>query len=174
MRKRFALAIYARYWQAWRGVALILVVLSLALLALAGDAMRPYRDVLLLSAALGALTFMLGLAMGTLAFVAVGSDAIVVQLPFWRIRVPLEQVYATRLVTLDGAAPGVWRDREVAAMSAVLVELRAWPQSPHLVRVWLGKLVLDNGLILPVSDTLGLRRAVDGALHERQPVKKGF
>jgi hypothetical protein len=174
MKKRFALAIYARYWQAWRGVSLILLVLSLALLALAGDAMRAYRDLLLLTAGLGALTFVLGLAMSALAFVAVGSDAVVVQLPFWRIRLPLEQIYATRLVTLDGAAPGAWRDRELAAMSAVLVELREWPQSPHLARVWLGKLVQDKGLILPVSDTLGLRRAVDGALQERQPVKKGF
>jgi hypothetical protein len=174
VKKRFALAIYARYWQAWRGVALILLVLSLALLALAGDAMRSYRDVLLLTAGLGALTFVLGLGMGTLAFIAVGRDALVVQLPFWRIRIPLEQVYATRLVTLDGAAPGAWHDQELAAMSAVLVELRAWPQSRHLVRIWLGKLVLDNGLILPVSDTLGLRRAIDGALAEQKPLRQGF
>ncbi len=172
MKKRFALAVYVRYWHAWRGVSLILVILSLALLVLAADAMRPYRDLLRLTAGLGALTFVLGLAMGSLAFVAVGRDSLVIQLPLWRMRIPLTEVFATRLVTLDGAAPGIWKDRELANMSAVLVELRKWPQPTRIARFWLGRLVQGNSLLLPAADTLDLRRALDAALLEQRPLKK--
>ncbi|MBI5876258.1 MAG: hypothetical protein HZB53_01300 [Chloroflexi bacterium] len=172
MKKRFALAIYMRYWRSWRGVSLVTLGLALALMLLAPDAMHAYRELLWLVAGLGALTLVLGFAMGHLAFVSIGSDAIIVQLPLWRMRLALDCIYATRLVTLEGAAPGIWKDHELSVMPAVLLDLHVWPQPQRVARFWLGRLVQSNTLLLPVEDTMGMRRALDAAALEQAEARR--
>jgi hypothetical protein len=164
MNKRYKLVPYEYYFRNWRGLALLLLALSLVLLVLEPPAIAGYRSVLQLSAGLGALVYMLGFAMASLAFVTVGKKAVVIQLPLWRVRLPMDFIQSTRLVTLGGLSPGRWKDVEMADLSALLVELKQWPQARQVMRFWLGGLVLFEGIALPVDDVLGLRRAVDAQL----------
>lgn len=172
MNKRFPIAIYQRYWRSWRGSAFVLLALSLALLFFAPEPLRPYRPVLMLAAGLAALTLALGFAMTALAFVSVGKDAVIVQLPLWRVRIPHDQIYATRTVSLEGAVPRGWKDPELAQMPAVYLEMRSWPQPRPTLRLWLGKLVVGDGLLLPTERTLELRRALDSAALELREARR--
>jgi hypothetical protein len=166
MSKRYRLMPYQFFFEAWRGLATTLVILSGALLLLDPDGIRDYRSILTLACGLGMLILAWGFGMSRLSFVAVGSKAIVIQLPLWRIRVPFDAIRNTRMVSLDKVAPDRFKDVETAELSAVLLDLDHWPQPPKVMAFWLGKLVLPDGVLLPVSDVIGLRRAIDAQLIE--------
>ena len=175
MSKRYRLMPYQFFFEAWRGLAATLAILSGALLLLNPEGIRDYRSVLALSAGLGVIIFAWGFGMSRLSFVAVGSKAIVIQLPLWRIRAPFSVIRNTRMVTLDKVAPDRFKDIEMAELSAVLLEFDHWPQPPAVIAFWLGRLVLPDGLLLPVDDVIGLRRVIDAQLIElkdsaRQPI----
>jgi hypothetical protein len=175
MTKRFALMPYDFYFQAWRGLALTLFVLSAALLFFDPAEIRPYRSVLMLAAGLGVIVLAWGFGMSRLAFAAAGRTAVVIQLPFWRVRIPYNAIKSTRMVSLDKAAPERFKEVEMAELSAVMLDLERWPQPQPLLAFWLGRLVLPDGILLPVDDVIGLRRAIDAGLQElkegeRQPL----
>ena len=172
MTKRYMLLPYRLYFLSWRGLAAVLFVLSVVLLVVEPSVANPYRGMLILSAGLGLIVFVLGLAMAVLAFVAVGQDAIAIQLPLWRVRVPLDSVRSARLVTLDKAAPGRFKDIDLAEMSAVMLEVTRWPQAERVMRFWLGRFVLPGELLLPVDDVIGLRRAIDTGLQGLKESRK--
>ena len=176
MTKRFGLIPYDFYFQAWRWLALALFVLSAVLLYLDPAEIQPYRAVLTLSAGLGMIVLAWGFGMSRLAFVAPGRTAVIIQLPFWRVRIPNNAIRNTRLVSLDKVAPERFKDVEMAELSAVMVELDRWPQPRPLIAFWLGRLVLPDGILLPVNDVIGLRRFIDAGLQElkegaRQPLE---
>ena len=164
MNKRFPLIPYVVFHERWRGLAVLLFLLSLSLLLLAPPPDPAWRLVLQFAAALGALVFVLGFAMAHLAFVIVGQSALVVQLPLWRVKMNLADIRELRLLTLDRAAPGQWTGDELEDQSTLLMELKRWPQPPSVLRFWLGRLVLTNALLLPVDDVIALRRAIDSGL----------
>jgi hypothetical protein len=168
MTKRYRLMPYQLFFEAWRGLAVTLVILSGALWLLNPEGIRDYRSVLALSAGLGLLIFAWGFGMSQLSFVAVGRNAIVIQLPLWRIRAPVSAIRNTRMVTLDKIAPDRFKDVEMAELSAVFLEFDHWPQPPVVMAFWLGKLVLPDGVLLPVNDVIGLRRVIDAQLIERK------
>jgi hypothetical protein len=175
MTKRFALMPYDFFFQAWRGLAATLFVLSAALLFLDPAEIQPYRSVLTLSAGLGLIVLVWGFGMSRLSFVAPGRTAVVIQLPFWRVRIPYTAIRSTRLVSLDKVAPERFKEVEMAELSAVMLDLERWPQPQSVIAFWLGRLVLPDGLLLPVDDVIGLRRAIDAGLQElkegeRQPL----
>ena len=161
MAKKFYLIPYAYYYESWRLLSAVLFVVAAALLVWSPAPLRPYQTVLMLSAGLGALVFVLGFALYRLAFVAVGDSGIVVQLPFWRVRFPFAAVKTTRPTTLGALPTGKKWDPELAERTSLLVELNAWPQPPSVMRFWLGRLVMPNAIALPVDDVVGLNRAVD-------------
>ena len=72
MTKRFALMPYDFYFQAWRGLAATLFVLSAALVFFDPAEIHPYRSVLILSAGLGMLVLAWGFGMSRLSFVSPG------------------------------------------------------------------------------------------------------
>ena len=106
--------------------------------------------------------------MSRLSFVAVGKKAVVVQLPLWRLRVPYSAIKDTRMVLLDKVAPNRFKEVEMAELSAVMLDLDRWPQPQAVLRFWLGKLVLPDGLLLPVNDVIGLRRVIDATMEDRK------
>lgn len=161
MTRRYLLIPYLVYFERWRGLAVVLCLLSLALLVFAPPQDRNYRLVLQLSAGLGALVFVLGFAMAQLSFVTVGKTTLAVQLPFWRVKISLADIAGLRLLTLDRAAPGQWNGSELEDQSTLLLELKRWPQPRPVLRFWLGRLVLSDALLLPVEDVIGLRQAID-------------
>jgi hypothetical protein len=176
MTKRFGLMPYDFYFQAWRWLALALFVLSAVLLYLDPAEIQPYRSVLTLSAGLGMIVLAWGFGMSRLAFAAPGRTAVVIQLPFWRVRIPYNAIRSTRLVSLDKVAPERFKDVEMAELSAVMLDLDRWPQPRPLIAFWLGRLVLPDGILLPVGDVIGLRRFIDAGLQElkegaRQPLE---
>jgi len=164
MSKQYRLSIYQLYWHYWRVISFLLLALSLVMLVFTPQQVRDYRAVLMLTAGLGALVLVLGFAMTTLSFVAVGRRGVVVQLPLWRIQIPFEHIQSIRVVTLGSVAPGQWKDADMAELSALLVELNRWSQPRPLLRFWLGRTVLGNAVVLPVDDVLGLHREVDDFL----------
>jgi hypothetical protein len=172
MTKRYLLIPYLVYFERWRGLSALLCLLSLALLFFAPPPGRDYRLVLQLSAGLGALIFVLGFAMAHLAYVTVGKTTLAVQLPLWRVKISLADIGALRLLTLDKAAPGRWKDPEMADVSALLLDLKRWPQPEPVLRFWLGRLVLHNALILPVEEVIKLRRAIDAGFDRLKVMQK--
>lgn len=169
MRKRYALLVYRIYFERWSVLALLVLICAGGLWLWSPPQIRPYRDALLLGAGLGALTLVLGFALASLAFVAVGKNDLAIQLPLWRVRVPFAMMQVTRTALIEQALPGKFKDDEVAAMSALVIEMREWPQSREVLKFWLGRLVTANALVLPVDDVLSLRRAVDaGILKARE------
>ena len=173
MNKRFPLIPYVVFHERWRGLAVLLFLLSLSLLLLAPPPDPAWRLVLQFAAALGALVFVLGFAMAHLAFVIVGQSALVVQLPLWRVKMNLADIRELRLLTLDRASPGQWTGDELEDQSALMMELKRWPQPPSVLRFWLGRLVLTNALLLPVDDVIALRRAIDSGLDYLRENKRG-
>jgi hypothetical protein len=172
MKKRYLLIPYLLYFERWRGLSVLLCLLSLALLFFAPPPGRDYRLVLQFSAGLGALIFILGFAMAHLAYITVGQTTIAVQLPLWRVKISLADIKETRLLTLDRAAPGKWDDSEIADQSALLLDLKRWPQPEPVLRFWLGRLVLADALILPVDDVISLKRAVDAGFDRLRNQQK--
>lgn len=160
MRKKFYLHPYRYYFESWWLLAAALFVLSVALLVWSPPALQPYRTVLVLSAGLGALVWVLGFAMHRLSFVAVGDRGVAVQLPLWRVRFPYTAIKVTRPTTLGALPTGKW-DQDLAERSALLLELNAFPQPSPIMKFWMGKLVMRNAIALPVDDVIGLNRAVD-------------
>lgn len=160
MNTRFPLIPYVVFHERWRGLALVLLVLSLVLLVLAPPADPNYRLVLQLAAGLGALVFVLGFAMAQLAFAMVGRNDLVVQLPLWRVKIPFADIGAVRLLTLERAAPGRWAGSDLEDQNTVLLEIKRWPQAQTVLRFWLGRLVLADALLLPVDDVIALNRAI--------------
>ncbi|MEP7198451.1 MAG: hypothetical protein ABI874_01425 [Chloroflexota bacterium] len=166
MNKKFALLPYQNFYDRWRGLSLLVAALSLVLLVFAPPSVPAYRTVLTLAAGLGALIFVLGFALSLLAFVAVGKKGVAVQLPLWRAHIPFTSIHTARISSLDLTAPGKWREHDRADVSAVVLELTLWPQPQSVLRFWLGRLVLNSAIVLPVSDVLSLRRAVDVGLAQ--------
>ena len=172
MNKRFLLIPYLVFYERWRGLAVVLCLLSFALLIFAPPPQPSYRLVLQLSAGLGALVFVLGFAMAHLSYVSVGKTTLALQLPLWRVKISLADIGELRLLTLDRAAPGQWNGSDLEDQSTLLLELKRWPQPQSVLRFWLGRLVLDQALLLPVEDVIGLRRAIDSGLDHLREAKK--
>ena len=172
MTRRYLLIPYLVYFERWRGLAVVLFLLSLALLVFAPPQDRNYRLVLQLSAGLGALVFVLGFAMAQLSFVTVGKTTLAVQLPFWRVKISLADIAGLRLLTLDRAAPGQWHGSELEDQSTLLLELKRWPQPRPVLRFWLGRLVLSDALLLPVEDVIGLRQAIDAGFDRMREARQ--
>ncbi len=170
MNKKFYLMPYHYYFESWRLLAAMLFVLAFSLLIWSPPQVRDYQSVLMLAAGLGALVFVFGFALHRLAFVVVGSGGVAVQLPLWRMKIPFDAIKLTRTTALNTITTGKW-DPDLAELSALFIELSRWPQPHSVLKMWLGKLVLANGIVLPVDDVIGLNRAVDSGLSRLREVK---
>jgi len=157
-------------WPIARHLVACVLALALALLLWSPAPLQPYQALLMLAAGLGALVLVFGFAMYRLAFVAVGDKGLAVQLPFWRVRFPFDAIKHTRTTTLNTLTTGKW-DPDLAQLSALQVDVEQWPQPQSVLKFWLGKLVLQDGIVLPVDDVIGLNRALEIGLSRLREAK---
>ena len=172
MKKKFRLLSYGRYFRRWRSVALALLGVALGLLYWNPPQLTAIRGALQMSAGLAALVLVLGLALSGLAWALVDETALVVQLPFWRVRFPVETINATRLMAIEQIVPYRELDDDLIGKSVVVVELRAWPQPRELLQLWLGRrYVMQNSIALLVKDWFAFQQLLDSARTEAREQK---
>jgi hypothetical protein len=161
-RQKFRLLFYARYFYAWRWWASLLIITGVGLWIWNPPQLRDYRTLFEVSAGLGLLTLALGYGVSLLAWTMVDETNLTIQLPFYRVQVPLEFIKATRITAIDRIVPLRELDDDLIGVSAVVVELKRWPQPRSVLQVWLGRrMVLEEGIALAVKDWFGLQDALD-------------
>jgi hypothetical protein len=174
-RRRFPLLVYQGLWEMafWPGVLVFLGCVAFFLWN--PPALQPVRPLWLLGAAAAiALLVSRAWAKGR-AWVEIGKEGFRVRVPSRELEVPYGAVHITRPTLLyqhfhkdDLEARGMAPIRPYIGHSAVVVELREWPQPPDWVRRHLGPYFLAadcEGLVLTVEDWLGLHHALDAALE---------
>lgn len=173
--RRFPLLVYQGLWEMafWPGILVLLG--CLALFFWNPVALRPLRPLWLLAAtAVLALLAYRAWAKGQ-GWVEVGEEGFRVHVPSRELVVPYPAVRITRPTVLyqhfhkgDLEARGMGPIRPYIGHSAVVVELREWPQPRDWVRRHLGPYFLATdceGLVLTVEDWLTLHHALDAALE---------
>jgi hypothetical protein len=162
--KKFRLLFYSRYFYAWRWWALPLIVISMGLWMWNPPQLREQRTLFELSAGLGLLTLAVSFGLSLLAWTLVNETQLTIQLPFYRVQIPLELINATRITSIERIIPLRELDDDLINLSAVVIDLRRWPQPRPVLQFWLGRrMVLEQGLVLAVKDWFGLQDALDRA-----------
>jgi hypothetical protein len=87
----------------------------------------------------------------------------------------LEDINATRITSIERIIPLRELDDDLISVSAVVVDLKRWPQPRPVLQFWLGRrMVLEHGIALAVKDWFGLQDALDrrrSAVREQKLLK---
>lgn len=175
VNRRFPLLVYQGLWEMafWPGVLVLLGCVGLFLWN--PPALRPIRPLWLLGAAAVLILLVYRAWVKRRAWVEIGEEAFRIRVPSRELAVPYSAVHITRPTLLyqhfhqdDLEARGMGPIRPYIGHSAVVVELREWPEPPEWVRRHLGPYFLAadcEGLVLTVEDWLNLHHALDTALE---------
>lgn len=172
VRARHPLLLYRRLAGYWRLPSVLLVLLSAGLLIWNHAVWQELRLVLVLTFLLPLVLLILTFIMSRLAYVQCREDALLIQLPLHRLRVPYESVLETRAAFMyelfppskqpfssRGFLDPLWE------MSAVVLRLRYLPQPRQQLRLWMdSRMIIQDGMVLLVKDYMGLRREIQHAM----------
>ncbi len=168
---RFRLLIYDRALSPHRRPAFLLATLLLGLWYLASNRSvawpQPPADGWLLAGGLVSLAYWLFALLGPrLAYVQPRQDHLRLQTPIYRLKVSYRRIHNTRpLDIVKVFPPGSLHGRERRLLepfygdTALGVDLRGWPLSPGLLRLFFSRFLLapdQPGLLLVVDDWMAL------------------
>jgi hypothetical protein len=179
--KRHPLIYHRRYNEQVFWPCILIIGLAGGLLIWNPTDLERYRttlEVVLIGTALVLIyTFVLRLR----AYVQCRAAGLWLQLPFYRVSIPYQDIRATRLTDLyrlfsDGQLGRGQRHflEPIMGKTVVIVELEEMPFSPLARRLWVSKAMIcpdEVGLIMAVDDWLTFRTELDEAIfqHRRPP-----
>lgn len=173
--RRFPLLVYQGLWEMAFWPAVLVLLGCVAFFFWNPPALQPVRPLWLLGAVAAVALLAYRAWVRRQGWVEVGEEGFRICVPFRELSVPYSAVRITRSTLLyqhfhkdDLEARGMGPIRPYIGHSAVVVELREWPQPPDWIRRHLGPyfLAVDcEGLVLTVEDWLSLHHALDTALE---------
>lgn len=153
----------------WPALLIGLLTTGLVILSPPGiDAYQPYLSVAGAGGwSLAVLTFWFGLR----SYACCRADGLELQLPFYQLTIPYNDIQSTRLAQFGRQFPvdgEPWTRRHFLEplffSTVVVIQLGALPAPRRQLRLWMSKYLLAPdapGFMLPVRDWLGFRSELD-------------
>jgi hypothetical protein len=169
--RRYPLLLHRRLRTMLFWPALLIALLSMALVVLLPSAIEEQRAYFLVLGLGGAAVATMTLWLSLRAYVCCLSGGLWLRLPFYELLIPYRDIQSTRLSQLGRQYPPEsepWSRRRFLEplyyCTVVVVELNALPAPRRKLQFWMSRYLLCPdvpGFMLPVRDWLGLRSELD-------------
>ncbi len=172
--KRAPLLLYRRLAGYWGTPSILLLLVSAGLLIWNPPALRELRQILVLAFLLSLSVLWVAFTMRRLAYVEFGDDSLIIQLPFYRLRIPYEYVIDTRSAFMHEVLPPDTQSISTRrfldplwSKPAVVVQVRSLPQPRQQLRLWMdSRMIAQDGLVFVVKDDEGFHWEMQDAITQ--------
>jgi hypothetical protein len=170
--QRTPLLLYRRLAEYWGIPSILLLLVSAGLLIWNPPTLQELRMVLVLAFLLALGLLWTAFIMRRLTYVECGEDSLIIQLPFYRMRIPYESVTDVRPAVMHEVFPPAEQSFSAHrfldplwSKPAVVLQMRNWPQLRQQLRLWIdSRMIVQDGLVLMVEDDMDFRREMQHAI----------
>lgn len=160
--------------------AILIIILTAALLIWQPEPLASYRALFLLAFTVAVLVLLLTSIYRLRAYVRCGEHNLIVQLPFYRLTIPYDQIQKSRPAEIFRLFPPTeQRSTEnnfldpLLGATVLVVEVSGLPAPARRLRLWMSKFMLSPdhpGVVLAVRDWI----ALDQELEEQRARSQYF
>lgn len=178
--RRYRLLYQQRFQEMIFWPAILIVVLTAALLVWQPPELHPYRGLFVLALTVSILVLILTLFFRLRAYVRCRDRDLLIQLPLYRLTIPYTEIKKSRPAELLRLfPPSEQRDTQnrfiepLFGHTVLVVELSSLPVSDRQLRLWMSKYMINPdhaGIVLAVRDWM----ALDTEMEERRARSQYF